>query len=108
MSGDKPKRNSVSKTNPPKSKDNKAKPQKEPQKPKDTDGDEEMTVVVPPAKTTAGKDNDVVMDSAEEAKSEEAPVDPKVKAMAGTYSCFSVHPAVRLIRNQTSRPILVY
>lgn len=84
MSGEKSKRNSVSRPNSQKGKDNKAKPQKEPQKPKDNDGDEEMTVVVPPAKTQADKDADVAMNGTDDAKPEETPVDPKVKAQAGT------------------------
>ena len=56
------------------------------------DGDEEMTVVVPPPKSSKlsgepGKDEegDVAMDNSENAQTSgiEAKVDPKVKAIAG-------------------------
>lgn len=85
MSGEKSKRNSVSRPNSQKGKENKAKAQKEPQKPKDNDGDEEMTVVVPPTKAQGEKDADIAMNGTEENKSEEAPVDPKVKVAAGMF-----------------------
>lgn len=83
MSGDKSKRNSL---NRPKdtAKDNKSKTQKDAKKAKDKDGDEEMTVVVPPAKPTeADANGDVAMDGTSEAKEEEKPVDPKVQAATG-------------------------
>lgn len=89
MSGDKSKRNSL---NRPKdtAKDNKskaakdAKDAKDAKKAKDKDGDEEMTVVVPPAKSTdADANGDVAMNGTTEEKEEEKPVDPKVQAANG-------------------------
>lgn len=77
MSGDKSKRNSVSR-----SKDNKSKAQKDTKKAKDNDGDEEMTVVVPPVKTD--QNGDIPTNGAAEEKEEDVPVDPKVKATTGT------------------------
>ncbi|KAK5942555.1 26S proteasome non-ATPase regulatory subunit [Knufia obscura] len=77
MSGDKSKRNSVSRSNDSKSKD-KSKAAKDTKTTKDNDGDEEMTVVVPPPKTD--QNGDVTMNGATERKEEEVPVDPKVKA----------------------------
>lgn len=83
MSGDKPKRNSVSRPSGHKSKDSKSKPAKDPKKSKDNDGDEEMTVVVPPSKSEdAEKNGDVAMNGTEE-KEAEPPVDPKAKAATG-------------------------
>ena len=89
MSGDKSKRNSVSKPNHQK-KDSKSKSQpqaqKDAKKQKDVDGDEEMTVVVPPTKPLEGntnKDMDVAMNGTDEKKSEDVVIDPKVKAAAG-------------------------
>jgi len=81
MSGDKSKRNSVSKSNDSKSKDNKSKAQKDTKKPKDNDGDEEMTVVVPPPKPD--QNGDVTMNGATDEKEGEVPVDPKVQAANG-------------------------
>ena len=90
MSGDKSKRNSVSKPNHQK-KDSKSKSQpqaqKDAKKQKDVDGDEEMTVVVPPTKPLEGntdkdKDTDVAMNGTDEKKSEDVVIDPKVKAAA--------------------------
>lgn len=80
MSGDKSKRNSVSRSNDSKSKD-KSKAAKDTKTTKDNDGDEEMTVVVPPPKTD--QNGDVTMNGATERKEEEVPVDPKVKAATG-------------------------
>lgn len=86
MSGDKSKRNSL---NRPKSssakdnKDNKDKAQKDSKKGKDKDGDEEMTVVVPPAKSSdADKNGDVAINGTSE-ENKEATVDPKVQAASG-------------------------
>lgn len=86
MSGDKSKRNSL---NRPKdtSKDNKSKAQKDTKKAKDKDGDEEMTVVVPPIKSTdADPTGDVAMNGTSEEKEEEKPIDPKVQAATGKLS----------------------
>lgn len=80
MSGDKSKRNSVGRPKDSGAKDNKAKAQKDPKKAKDKDGDEEMTVVVPPAK---GKKGEANVNGTSEDKAEEAPVDPKVQAATG-------------------------
>lgn len=88
MSGDKGKRNSVSRPNDHKRKDSKSKSQKDTQKPKDKDGDEEMTVVVPPSKGDAGKNEDVAMNGTDEAKPKDPPVDPKAKAIAGMMTRF--------------------
>ena len=63
---------------------------------KDKDGDEEMTVVVPPSKGTKvadtpskDKEGDVAMNGTPEAESTETAepaVDPKAKAIAGEYA----------------------
>ena len=60
------------------------------------DGDEEMTVVVPPPNSSKlagepGKDaeGDVAMDDTDTASKEE-PIDPKVKAVAGQYISFNI------------------
>jgi len=85
MSGDRSKRNSVSRPNDSKSKD-KSKVQKDGKKGKDNGGDEEMTVVVPPSKTNdADQNGDVTMNGMADEK-EEAPIDPKVKAVNGKAS----------------------
>jgi len=103
MSGDKSKRNSVSKPNDSKAKD-KSKIQKDAKKAKDNDGDEEMTVVVPPSKTNdADQKGDVTMNGTTEEKKEEAPLDPKVKAMNGTIAL--MHPSRMANRSQISRTI---
>ena len=61
---------------------------------KDGDGDEEMTVVVPPSKGSRlsgepgqEKDEDVSMEGAEgdDAKAQKVEVDPKVKAVSGKF-----------------------
>lgn len=56
------------------------------------DGDEEMTVVVPPpnssklsAEPEKDKDKDTEMDDAEGAEGSEEAVDPKAKAIAGKF-----------------------
>lgn len=83
MSGDRSKRNSVSRSNDSKSKD-KSKAQKDGKKGKDNSGDEEMTVVVPPFKTNdADQNGDMTMNGTADEKQEEAPIDPKVKAVDG-------------------------
>ena len=97
MSGEKSKRNSVSKPSDKKTKDNKSRPQKEPKKPADTDGDEEMTVVVPPSKSDKPEENgDVTMNGVEQEKKEEEekPVDPKEKAATGMLSYLAVLKAI--------------
>lgn len=87
MSGDKSKRNSVNRPKDSSAKDNKAKAQKDPKKAKDKDGDEEMTVVVPPTKPSEADPNgDVTMNGTTEEKEEEKPVDPKVQAATGKRS----------------------
>jgi len=88
MSGERSKRNSVSRSNDSKSKD-KSKAQKDVKKAKDNSGDEEMTVVVPPSKTNdADQNGDVTMNGTAEEKEEEAPVDPKMKAVDGNASLY--------------------
>lgn len=91
MSGDKGKRNSVSKPSGHKKQDSKSKPAKDVKKIPEKDADEEMTVVVPPVKPAdAAKNEDVVMNGDEEEKKEkleeETVVDPKEKAIAGMLS----------------------
>lgn len=86
MSGDKGKRNSVSKPSGHKKQDSKSKPAKDVKKTPEKDADEEMTVVVPPAKPAdAAKNEDVVMNGAEDEKEkpEETVIDPKEKAISG-------------------------
>ncbi|KAK5104909.1 26S proteasome non-ATPase regulatory subunit [Lithohypha guttulata] len=109
MSGDKGKRNSVSRPNDHKRKDSKSKSQKDTQKPKDKVGDEEMTVVVPPSKGDAGKNEDVAMNGTDEAKLKDPPVDPKAKAIADikanltllekAVSLFDSRFTLRVLRN---------
>lgn len=92
MSGDKSKRNSLNRPKESSAKDNKGKAQKDSKKGKDKDGDEEMTVVVPPAKSNdADKNADVTMNGTMEGKQEEVPVDPKVQAASGDLSLSLSH-----------------
>lgn len=96
MSGDKGKRNSVSKPSGHKKQDSKSKPAKDAKKAPEKDADEEMTVVVPPVKPAdAAKNEDVVMNGApdEKEKPEETVVDPKEKAIAGKK--INVNPTPR-------------
>ena len=81
MSGEKSKKNSVGKPGDSKSKDNKSKHQKTHSKSKSKDGDEEMTVVVPPPK--ADTNGDIEMNGTDEPVADV--VDPKVKATQGWY-----------------------
>lgn len=57
----------------------------DPAQKRDKDGDDEMTVVVPPSKSKSGNDKDVTMEGAEgdEATKPEDQVDPVEKAAAG-------------------------
>lgn len=103
MSGDKSKRNSLNRPKSSSAKDDKAKSQKDPKQAKDKDGDEEMTVVVPPAKSADADPNaDVAMNGTSEEKEQEKPVDPKAQAAIGK-PLFEPLLSTYLTNSQTSR-----
>lgn len=90
MSGDKSKKHNPSKSQDLRSKDNKSKPQKDAKKGKDKDGDEEMTVVMPPSKSTGADPNSDVTANGTSDEKEQEIIDPKVKASNGMqHSVFS-------------------
>jgi 26S proteasome regulatory subunit N3 len=75
------------------------------------DGDEEMTVVVPPSKATkqssapppADADGDVSMSGEDKAGEEAEKVDPAVQAVAGEF--YGISPSVCRFRDETSFPV---
>lgn len=79
--------------------DDTSKPTEKPKAARDKDGEESMTVVVPPSKSSklvaeAGKDQegDTTMDVVEQATAEtpDERIDPRAKAILGSYSTFAL------------------
>lgn len=83
MSGDKPKKYGSNKSQDLGSKDNKPKVQKDDKKGKKEDNEEEMTVVLPPSKSTESEQNGDVTMNGTSNESEQVEIDPKVKASNG-------------------------